>query len=187
MDMVRMLHDPKGVFQVEVNIEDNNGLTPMHFAAGNGQIDMVRMLYEEFHVDVNVHVDIDFIVTPMHLAADSGQIDMVRFLIQDLGATIPEGMKEFCINFKQFEIISLLDELCACAHSRFGCAKPANKHCLCCSVSYCSTEHQTEDWKVHKLKCKKIRAAKKILAAKQKLEENKAEKKEKKKTKKKKK
>jgi hypothetical protein len=95
-------------------------------------------------------------------------------------------MKQICIQYKQFDIILLLDELRACAHSRFGCTERAIKMCSrCSSVSYCSIEHQTEDWEVHKLKCKKIRAVKKILAAKQKQEENKAEKKKKKKMKKK--
>ena len=73
-----MLH---AEFQVDVNIKDNNGRTPMHDAAQYGQMELVRMLHEEFQVDVNIKDNNG--TTPMHDAAQNGHMEMVCMLHEE--------------------------------------------------------------------------------------------------------
>jgi ankyrin repeat protein len=54
------------------------GGTPLHYAAENGQKEMVELLIDK-GADVNLKTDFD--QTPLHLAAENGQKEMVELLI----------------------------------------------------------------------------------------------------------
>ncbi len=60
-----------------VNIQDENGLSPMHLAASNGNIEMVNSLLKK-GADINIKDNQDR--SPMHFAALNGKTDMVQFL-----------------------------------------------------------------------------------------------------------
>ncbi len=64
---------------VDVNVKDNDGRTPLHFAAGLGYIEVVKYLISKgayVNVKENAHG-----ATPLHLAAEFGQIEVVKYLI----------------------------------------------------------------------------------------------------------
>jgi hypothetical protein len=69
----------------DVNIEDDNGLTPLHIAA-NGNIDMVRCLLN----DLNSYVDKEHNsgATASLVAAEAGHFTVMRCLICEHGADI---------------------------------------------------------------------------------------------------
>jgi ankyrin repeat protein len=69
-----------------VNIQDENGLSPMHFAAANGNIEMVNSLLKK-GADINIKDNQDR--SPMHLAASNGKTDMV-WLLADNKAKIDQ-------------------------------------------------------------------------------------------------
>jgi len=58
---------------------------PIHVAAMNGHVDIVKYLVQEKHQNVNSQEDI-YGFTPLHLAAQYGQVEMVNVLIDELGA-----------------------------------------------------------------------------------------------------
>ena len=64
-------------FKADVNVHNNSGVTPLHWAASRGHLDVVRVL-SEFKADVNVHNNSG--VTPLHWAASRGHLDVVRVL-----------------------------------------------------------------------------------------------------------
>ncbi|PFH45588.1 hypothetical protein AMATHDRAFT_8954 [Amanita thiersii Skay4041] len=65
--------DPK-----RVNAVDEDGRTPLHWAASSGSIEMMRLL-----IDQNAEVDKpdNSRWTPLHIAASAGREDVVRELI----------------------------------------------------------------------------------------------------------
>lgn len=69
---------------VDVNVRDKDGRTPLHYAAENGHIAVIRM-FSERHAILNVK-DRDG-RTPLHGAAGAGQIEAVRVLLS-LGASV---------------------------------------------------------------------------------------------------
>ena len=67
----------------------------------------------------------------------------------------------------QIHCVALIDWLTTkCAHFRSQCDRKAALKCTGCrSVAYCSKEHQTADWEVHRHDCKSISTYRKTLAA----------------------
>ena len=68
----------------------NNGLTPLHMAAQNGNLDVVRYLAGEAHADVN-QGRTDNGCTPLHIAAQNGNLDIVRYLAGEAHADVNQG------------------------------------------------------------------------------------------------
>ena len=59
--------------------------TPLHAAAGYGNVDAVEFLVSHFKVSVDLRDK--FSKTPLHIAAENGELDVLLFLI-DRGANI---------------------------------------------------------------------------------------------------
>ena len=68
----------------DVQAQDVNGLSPMHWAAHNGHAETVRVLVE-LGADVQSQDVNGF--SPMHHAAQSGHVETVRVLVE-LGADL---------------------------------------------------------------------------------------------------
>jgi len=62
----------------------DNGATPLHIAAYQGNLDVVRYLAGEAHADVN-QATIDNGSTPLHIATQNGNLDVVRYLARYFG------------------------------------------------------------------------------------------------------
>ena len=69
---------------VSVNYKEYNGWTPLHCAAGYGNIDAVKVLLE---AGAGVDTRTDFFSTPLHLAAMDGHDDAARILLE-AGASV---------------------------------------------------------------------------------------------------
>lgn len=67
-----------------VDIVDSNGITPLHTAAYNGNINIARLLIDS---DVNVNAADENGVTPLHVATHNGHVKLCRLLI-NRGANI---------------------------------------------------------------------------------------------------
>jgi ankyrin repeat protein len=64
---------------------DSTGLTTLHFAAFNGDVECVKLCFELVHANVDVRSDDGF--TPLHLASLNGHVDAARVLL-DAGAFV---------------------------------------------------------------------------------------------------
>ena len=62
----------------DIDVKNNNGDTPIHEAAVNGNTDIVKLLLER---GAAIDVKTDFGNTPIHLAAVNGKTDTVKFLL----------------------------------------------------------------------------------------------------------
>src|SRR5438309_11637489 len=60
-----------------VNVESNDGWTPLHLAAWRGQVELVRLFVDECRVGFNV-MDSDSCISALHDAADKGYFESVR-------------------------------------------------------------------------------------------------------------
>ncbi len=58
--------------------EDNDGWAPLHGAARDGRVEIVRMLID---AGANVNVQTNYGKTPLHWAAWNGRVEVVRMLI----------------------------------------------------------------------------------------------------------
>ena len=73
-------------FKADVNVHNNSGYTPLHWAASRGHLDVVRVLISEFKADVNVHyIIVGQGATPLHaytitLGSFKGPLGVVRVL-----------------------------------------------------------------------------------------------------------
>jgi ankyrin repeat protein len=80
----------------KVNVQDNFGLSPLHWAARKGHFDVVQ-LYVENGADLNVQEDYGF--TPLHEAAENKRDEIVSYLIEK-GADRTIGLLK---NFDRYE------------------------------------------------------------------------------------
>ena len=69
----------KSKLNFDLLITDNNGKAPLHYAAQQDHLGVVRFLVEQEKCDPS-HVD-KMKVTPLHLAAGKGHLDIVNYLI----------------------------------------------------------------------------------------------------------
>ncbi len=63
---------------------DNDGITPLHWAAGHGMSDIIRLLIA---AGANVNARDKFSYTPLHQAVSAGHLEAARVLI-DAGADV---------------------------------------------------------------------------------------------------
>ena len=61
-------------------VQDEQGKTPLHWATGRGQYETMKVLLDEYLVDVNVRNKNQG--TPLHVAASQAQPEGVRILLQ---------------------------------------------------------------------------------------------------------
>jgi ankyrin repeat protein len=76
--------DLNGVIQeldnkISVNSIDQNGFTPLHYAAKNGDLKMVELLLS---YGANINAESNNFVTPLHLAAIHRNENVLNFLIK---------------------------------------------------------------------------------------------------------
>jgi ankyrin repeat protein len=64
---------------INVNVKDVYGRTPLHWAARNGRIEIARLLLQN-GAEVNAKDNIGF--TPLHFAASKGHVDILQLLVE---------------------------------------------------------------------------------------------------------
>ncbi len=62
------------------------GKTPLHWATGKGQLDAIKLIVNEYGIDVNVPNANQG--TPVHVAASQAQTNALRLLVVDLKANV---------------------------------------------------------------------------------------------------
>jgi hypothetical protein len=75
-----------------VNTRDEDGLTPLHYAASRGYVEVARLLLEN-GADVNAKNEHG--ITPLHFAASEGHADVARLLLErgaDANARDEDGL-----------------------------------------------------------------------------------------------
>ena len=65
---------------INVNVKDVNGSTPLHYAASNGHIEIIRLLLQN-GAEVNAKDDSGW--TPLHDAAYHGHVDILHLLVEN--------------------------------------------------------------------------------------------------------
>ncbi|WP_265039233.1 ankyrin repeat domain-containing protein [Wolbachia endosymbiont (group A) of Yponomeuta plumbellus] len=88
LDIIKCSMGEKNILE----IRDNGGRVPLHYAAYNGKLDVVKYFVDEGKVDVNLR-DNDGQV-PLHSASWSGHLDVVEYLISkgaDINAKDKDG------------------------------------------------------------------------------------------------
>jgi hypothetical protein len=65
---------------INVNVKDVNGWTPLHFTAWKGHIEIARLLLQN-GADVNARCN--YGNTPLHLAAYHGHVDILHLLVEN--------------------------------------------------------------------------------------------------------
>jgi len=68
----------------QVNALDNDGWTPMHYAAWYGQLAAVQLLLDTPGADANAPAK-ETGARPLHLAAGTGRVDVVQLLLRHPG------------------------------------------------------------------------------------------------------
>ena len=66
-----------------VNCTDTDGLTPLHWACGEGNLEMIKMLISKFGADSDARTLNN--ITPLHAAAVKGKEEVVLTLVKDFG------------------------------------------------------------------------------------------------------
>jgi ankyrin repeat protein len=62
-----------------VNVSDKSGMTPLNYAAMEGNVEAVKILLSVDGIDVNAGEKMGY--TPLHRAASSGHVDVIKALI----------------------------------------------------------------------------------------------------------
>ena len=65
---------------VYIDLADQNGLTPLHYAVHSNRLELVKILVEH-NADVNIGGEME--ATPLHYAVFSGSIQIVKYLINN--------------------------------------------------------------------------------------------------------
>jgi ankyrin repeat protein len=97
-----------------VNLEKlENGMSPLHLAAGNGQVETVKVLVE-LGADKNAHTAGG--MTPLHMAAVEGHVETVKVLAQlgaELGVQTVNGETALqgSVHFGHHHVAQVLREL----------------------------------------------------------------------------
>ncbi|KJV55798.1 ankyrin repeat family protein [Orientia chuto str. Dubai] len=65
--------------KINVNLKDNKGMTPLHYAVARGWIQVVEVLLKENSIDVNLENPLG--MTPLHYAVCSKNINIVKRLL----------------------------------------------------------------------------------------------------------
>ena len=102
-----------------VFIKAADGMSPIHVACQNGNLDIVQYLVENFKVNIN---EKDFNgATPLHFASINGNSDLVAFLLSHGAKILVDKfgiLTFFCllILFCDCEIVEKAIALCMTAH-----------------------------------------------------------------------
>ena len=96
--------------QKNVNIKDNLGETPLHMAAANGHINVVKILATKINT-LNVVNNVGR--TPLHMAAFNGQAKIVEFLVSKVDDPNPIdniGLSPYDVAEREgkFEVVEIL-------------------------------------------------------------------------------
>ena len=68
---------------VRLGVQDHQGSSPVHWAAGSGRLDSVKLLVEEAGVDPRLRNSRG--LPPLDIAACNGHLEIVRYLIEERG------------------------------------------------------------------------------------------------------
>ena len=68
---------------VRLGVQDHQGSSPVHWAAGSGRLDSVKLLVEEAGVDPKQRNDER--LSPLDIAACAGRLEVARYLIEERG------------------------------------------------------------------------------------------------------
>ena len=100
------------------NCKNEDGLTPLHYAAYGGHMEIVKHLIESCHCDPNCKNEDG--LTPLHYAAYGGQMEIVKHLIEschcDPNCKDEDGLTPLpCATYEgHMEIVKYLIETCHC-------------------------------------------------------------------------
>ena len=117
VDRVRQLVDAGA----DVNAKDNNGWTPLRWAASEGHADAARLLVDA-GADVNAKDNNGW--TPLRWAASEGHADVARLLV-DAGADVnARGLLDWAASHNRAEMARLLIDLGADVNARTSSWRP---------------------------------------------------------------
>ncbi|WP_264735341.1 ankyrin repeat domain-containing protein [Wolbachia endosymbiont (group A) of Rhinocyllus conicus] len=96
-----------------LEIKDNSGRVPLHCAASNGKLDVVKYFIDEEKVDVNIKDNGYW--TPLHWASWGGHLDIAKYLVdkraninaKDKGSKIPLNV---AIDQKHNDVVKYLEQ-----------------------------------------------------------------------------
>ncbi|MFP3032042.1 MAG: ankyrin repeat domain-containing protein, partial [Wolbachia sp.] len=96
-----------------LEIRDNSGRVPLHCAASNGKLDVVKYFIDEEKVDVNIKDNGYW--TPLHWASWGGHLDIAKYLVdkraninaKDKGSKIPLNV---AIDQKHNDVVKYLEQ-----------------------------------------------------------------------------
>jgi ankyrin repeat protein len=93
---------------INTNIQDNYGHTPLHYACGtNDRVESVKLLLDDARVDINIKNNDGF--TPLMYAANFGYIAPIEYILASLRADIASIPKAIKQAKNEKEIASLLE------------------------------------------------------------------------------
>lgn len=86
----------KGYLDKSIFLRSDNSVTPLHYAAESGDLETVKLLIEDFKVDVQAIQKKDSQKNPLYAAALQGRIGVVNYLLfsRDMASTNVEFKEE---------------------------------------------------------------------------------------------